>query len=88
MVPTFGTSDQRTPGYVAPCTDAVNFADWPAVRVVGPAPIVMLTFETGGAATDTGWLSNTVAVAVLAGSAKLVAEIVTWDSPLSEDGAE
>jgi hypothetical protein len=48
----------------------------------------MLTFETGGAATDTGWLSNTVAVAVLAGSAKLVAEIVTWDSPLSEDGAE
>jgi hypothetical protein len=86
-VPTFGVRDQDTPELSAPCTDAVNCADWPARNVVVPWAIEMLTFETVGMDGDRGCASNTVAVAVTLGLAILVAEIVTWDSLLIEGGA-
>jgi len=86
MVPTFGVKDHSTPLYAAPCTVAVNIADWPAVSVLGPGAIEMLTGRMG-ATVSMGWASNTVAVAVLAGFARLVAEIVICASLKYPDGA-
>lgn len=86
IVPTFGVTDQVTPILEVPVTRAVNCADWPAVNVVAPCAIEMFTGE-GAGVVETGWASNTVAVAILVVSARLVAEIVTCVSLANEAGA-
>jgi len=54
---------------------------------VPPCAIEMLTFERVVMGVVMGCESKTVAVPVIAGSARLVAEIVTWDSLAIEGGA-
>jgi hypothetical protein len=63
--------------FVTPWTEAVNSADCPAVKVVAPWAIEMLTFGRVGGEVERGCDNNTVAVAVRLESTKLVAQIVT-----------
>ena len=87
IVPRFGATDQLRAVFVVPCTVAEYNADWPAISVVGPDMVETLIAGAVGATLSMGCASNTVAVAVLVGSATMVAEIVTCDSLLYADGA-
>ena len=86
MLPIFGVNDQLTPVFVVPNTAAVNCADCPPASAVKPGATEMLTVG-GGVDVETGGPTITVAVAVLVRSARLVAEIVTWASYHTEEGA-
>src|SRR5580658_779040 len=87
ITPTLGVTDQLTLLSANPSTTAINCADWPAASVAGPEVIEMLTCLRAGTMGPRGCTSKTVAVAVLAGSATLVAEMVTFESSTKEDGA-
>jgi hypothetical protein len=87
ITPTFGVTDQLTSLSAKPSTTAVNCADWPAASVAGPEVIEMLTRLCAGIMGPWGCTSNTVAVAVLVGSATLVAEMITFESSTKDDGA-
>ena len=84
-----GVTDHVTAVFAVPWTDAVNCADCPAGSVLVPPPIETLTVDVLrlGLGIATGCVSNTVAEAVFVGSARLVAEIVTCNSPIYENGA-
>lgn len=78
--PTVGVTDQLTAVLLVPEMEAVNFADWPAFNTVD---VGATEIPTG----ITGTPSDTVAVALLVESARLVAVIATCVSALREDGA-
>jgi hypothetical protein len=88
IVPIGGLKDQVTALFEFPLTVAVKVALWPPWSDAFPGDTPMLTFTDGDAGgSETGFPSNTVAVAVLVESKLLVAEIVTSVSCVKEDGA-
>ena len=87
IVPTCGFTDHVTAVLVVPATVAVNCTDWAATADTELADIEMLTFEDVEASDNIAPSSCTVAVAVLLGSATLVAEIVTKESLTTVGGA-
>ena len=89
IVPTLGLSDQVTAVLEDPLTVAVNFIAWPALNA-GPLGFSEMLTAVGCGVVGAGVVagpSTIVAVAVLVGSAKLVAEIVTKESELTVLGA-
>ena len=76
MVPTAGLTDQVTAVLLVPVTEAVKVA-------VPPTPT---DAEVGPSVTPTG-IKDAIALALLVGSAVLVAVIVTVCGPLIVDGA-
>ena len=76
-VPADGDIDQLTLVLLEPLTVALNVVDWP------PSSEAV----DGVTLTDTEGATETVALALLLGSAALVAVIVTVSAVLTEDGA-
>ena len=68
-MPTAGLNDQFTPVFVVPVTELLNCTDWPPVSDELAGVVVMLTGT-----------SDAVALAVLLGSAALVAvTVIVWE---------
>jgi hypothetical protein len=85
-VPTFGLSDQVTAVFEVPLIVAVNCLEWPAAKDAVFGAIVILTgVVAAGVMAGPSWI---VALAVLVGSASLIATIVTSESEVTETGAE
>ena len=88
MVPTWGFRDHVTAVFKVPLTAALKVALWPPWSDALPGDKLRLTIGDGeGGTSETGFPSNTVAVAVLLESMLLVAEIVTSVSCVKEGGA-